>query len=424
VTQRPRAAIVVTGSELVRGERTDLNGPFLAQQVLSLGFEPARITIVGDRSEELEAALREGLEADLCLVTGGLGPTHDDRTVELLAKAAGRALQVDLDLEREIEAVSRAVAERLRRPYTDFAAGVTKQATLPEGAISLGLVGTAPGMVLDEVGAVAVVLPGPPAELARLWPVALETEPLRRLLARARPPGRRVLRFFGASESAVARALAEAGGDGNGVEATICARDFEIHVDLLVEEGADARADELAAALRAPLARYLFAEDERPVEELVLGLCHARGLTLVTAESSTGGLVAARITSVPGASQSFRGSVVAYADDVKQDELGVSEALLREHGAVSAETAAAMASGARARLQADVAIAVTGIAGPSGGTPEKPVGLVFLHAETPDASRGIEFGFPGDRESIRQRATVAALHLARRVLSQTGDERV
>jgi nicotinamide-nucleotide amidase len=424
VTQRPRAAIVVTGSELVRGERTDLNGPFLAQQVLSLGFEPARITIVGDRSEELEAALREGLEADLCLVTGGLGPTHDDRTVELLAKAAGRALQVDLDLEREIEAVSRAVAERLRRPYTDFAAGVTKQATLPEGAISLGLAGTAPGMVLDEAGAVVVVLPGPPAELARLWPVALETEPLRRLLARARPPGRRVLRFFGASESAVARALAEAGGDGNGVEATICARDFEIHVDLLVEEGADARADELAAALRAPLARYLFAEDERPVEELVLGLCHARGLTLVTAESSTGGLVAARITSVPGASQSFRGSVVAYADDVKQDELGVSEALLREHGAVSAETAAAMASGARARLQADVAIAVTGIAGPSGGTPEKPVGLVFLHAETPDASRGIEFGFPGDRESIRQRATVAALHLARRVLSQTGDERV
>jgi nicotinamide-nucleotide amidase len=424
VTQRPRAAIVVTGSELVRGERTDLNGPFLARQVLSLGFEPARITIVGDRSEELEAALREGLEAELCLVTGGLGPTHDDRTVGLLAKAAGLALQVDPDLEREIEAVSRGVAERLRRPYADFAAGVTKQATLPEGAISLGLAGTAPGMVLDEAGAVVVVLPGPPAELARLWPVALETEPVRRLLARARPPGRRVLRFFGASESAVALALAEAGGDGNGVEATICARDFEIHVDLLFDAGAEARADELAAALRAPLERYLFAEDERPVEELVLGLCRARGLTLVTAESSTGGLVAARITSVPGASESFRGAVVAYADDVKRDELDVSEALLREHGAVSAETAAAMASGARARLRADVAIAVTGIAGPSGGTPEKPVGLVFLHAETPDASRGVEFTFPGDRESIRQRATVAALHLTRRVLSQTSDERV
>ena len=120
---------------------------------------------------------------------------------------------------------------------------------------------------------------------------------------------------------------------------------------------------------------------------------------------------------MPGASESFRGAVVAYADDVKQDELGVSEALLREHGAVSAETAAAMASGARARLRADVAVAVTGIAGPSGGTPEKPVGLVFLHAETPDASRGVESSFPGDRESIRQRATVAALHLARRVLA-------
>ena len=421
---RPRAAIVVTGSELVRGERTDLNGPFLAQQLLSLGLEPARILIVGDRPDELQSALGEGLQADLCAISGGLGPTHDDRTVELLAAAAGVELAVDPELEQEIEAISRGVAERLKRPYADFVPGVRKQATLPAGAISLGLAGTAPGMVLDTGSSVAIVLPGPPAELQRLWPRSLETEAVRRILARAKPPGRRVLRFFGASESAVARALADAGGDGEGVEATICARDFEIHVDLLVEPGAEARAEQIATGLRTPLERYLFAEEERPIEEIVLALCRERGLSLATAESCTGGLVAVRLTSVPGSSDVFRGSVVAYSNEVKADELGVPEELLRTYGAVSAQTAAAMATGVRERLAADVAISVTGVAGPDGGTSEKPVGLVFLHAETPEASRGIEFSYPADRESVRRRSAVAALHLARRLLSQTYDEPV
>jgi competence/damage-inducible protein CinA-like protein len=421
-TLRPRAAIVVTGSELVRGERTDLNGPFLAQEALSLGLEPARITIVGDRPNELEAALRQGLEADLCLVTGGLGPTHDDRTVELVAKAAGRGLVLDPDLHREIGDVSRAVAERLRRPYADFEDGVRKQATLPEGAISLGLAGTAPGMVLEAGRAAIVVLPGPPAELRRLWPRALSTGPVRRVLEQARPPGRRVLRFYGASESAVAKALADAGGDGEGVEATICARDFEIHVDLLVEPGAGERADDIERGLIEPLARYLFTRDERPVEELVLGLCRARGWTLATAESSTGGLLAGRLTSVAGSSDVFVGGIVAYANEVKERELRVSASTLAEHGAVSPETAAAMAAGVRARLHTDVGISVTGIAGPGGGTPQKPVGLVYLRAETPERGGELEFNFPADRESIRRRATVAALHLLLRVLAQNGDE--
>jgi nicotinamide-nucleotide amidase len=410
---------VVTGSELVRGERTDLNGPFLAAQALSLGLEPARITIVGDRPDELEDALREGLEADLCVVSGGLGPTHDDRTMELLARVAGARLMVDADLEREIEAVSRRIAERLRRPYADFAPGVRKQATLPEGARSLGLAGTAPGVVLGFDGRTAVALPGPPHELRRLWPAALETDEVRAVLARARRPGRRVLRFYGASESAVARALDEAGGDGDGVEATICARDFEIHVDLIVDPEGEKRAAELAGHLRARLDSYLFAEDERRIEEIVLDLCRVRGLSLATAESCTGGLVAGRLTSVPGSSDVFVGGIVAYADEVKQRELDVPESLLAEHGAVSAEVAQAMAVGARGRLDADVAVAVTGIAGPTGGTPEKPVGLVFLHAAGPDGERGLRFELPGDRDSIRSRSAVAALHLVRRVLSQS-----
>ena len=416
---RPRAVVVVTGSELVRGERTDRNGPFLAAQALSLGLEPARITIVGDRPDELEAALRDGLRADLCLVSGGLGPTHDDRTIEVVARAVGRRLVVDEDLEREIEGVSRRIAERLRRPYADFAAGVRKQATLPEGARSLGLAGTAPGVVLGVDGRAAVVLPGPPAELRRLWPAALVTEEVRAVLTRTQPPGRRVLRFYGASESAVARALEEAGGDGRGVEATVCARDFEIHVDLVVDDGAAARADELAHELRTRLGEYLFAEDERGVEEIVLQLCRARGLSLATAESCTGGLVAGRLTSVPGSSDVFVGGVVAYADAVKERELAVPAALLAEHGAVSAEVAEAMARGAQTRLGADIGVAVTGIAGPGGGSPEKPVGLVFLHAEGPDAGRALRFELPGDRDSIRSRSTVAALHLVRRILSQS-----
>jgi len=390
--------------------------------VLSLGLEPARITIVGDRPEELEAALADGFRADLCLVSGGLGPTHDDRTIELVARVAGRPLVVDEALHEEIGAVSRSIAERLRRPYADFEPGVRKQATLPEGAVSLGLAGTAPGVVLQADPAAVVVLPGPPPELQRLWPRALETEPVRRVLERARPPGRRVLRFYGASESAVAKALADAGGDGDGVEVTICARDFEIHVDLLVEPGAAERAAELERTLVSPLEHYLFTRDERPVEELVLALCRSRGWTLATAESCTGGLVAARLTSVAGSSEVFAGSIVAYANEVKEHELGVPAAVLAEHGAVSAEAAAAMATGVRAALDVDVGVAVTGIAGPGGGSPEKPVGLVYLHVETPDGAGALTLDFAADRETIRRRATVAALHLLRRQLTQSRHE--
>jgi nicotinamide-nucleotide amidase len=412
-------AIVATGSELVRGDRRDRNGPFLAHAVLSLGLDPARITIVGDDPADLEAALRDGLRADLCIVSGGLGPTHDDRTVEMVARAAEVEVAVDEGLEAEIEAVSRSYAERLGRPYADFAHGVRKQATLPVGAVSIGLAGTAPGFVLQSAGAALVVLPGPPGELQRLWPGALETEPVRDVVARARPRGRRTLRLYGVSESTVARTLHEAGGDGDGIEVTVCARDFEIHVDMLVEPGAEQRADALSTALREDHDRYAFSEDERPVEEIVLALARALGLTIGTAESCTGGLVAERLTSIPGASDVFRGGIVAYADVVKEDELGVPADVLSQHGAVSAETAAAMARGARDRLGADVGLAVTGIAGPGGGSPEKPVGLVYVHAETPDASRGVDFSYPADRESIRRRAAVAVLHLARRLLSQS-----
>jgi nicotinamide-nucleotide amidase len=247
---------------------------------------------------------------------------------------------------------------------------------------------------------------------------------MRALLARTRAPGRRVYRLFGVSESAVARALDAAGGDGNGVETTICARDFEIHVDFVVEPGADARADELERDFIGGVDEYVYGRDERGVEEHVLELCRARGLTLGTAESCTGGLVAARLTSVPGSSDVVAGGIVAYSNELKERQLGVSAELLSRHGAVSAEVAAAMAHGARDRLGVDVAVSVTGVAGPGGGTPEKPVGLVHFHAVTPDGELGRDFTFPGDRAAIRARSVVIGLHLVRTLLVGSREEAV
>lgn len=411
-----RAAILVTGSELVRGDRTDLNGPYLARWLLPLGIEPAEVRIVGDDPADLAAALAGGLSRDLLVVSGGLGPTHDDRTVELLARTAGLPLLLDRGLEARIEGVSRAFAARTRRPYADFATGVRKQATLPEGAVVVGLAGTAPALLLEIGSCLTVLLPGPPRELQELWPAAIELEPFRRLLERAAPRTRRVLRFYGVGESAVAQAFAAAGGEPVGVEVTICARDFEIHVDLLVAPGSEQAADELSAALCAPLAEHLFAQSDRPIEELVLERCAERGLTVATAESCTGGLVAARLTSVAGSSAVFLGGVVAYANAAKEAELGVPAETLRSHGAVSAETARAMALGARERFSAALAVSVTGIAGPGGGSERKPVGLVNLCAAGAGGELAVELQLPGDRETVRRRATAAALHLLHRLL--------
>jgi nicotinamide-nucleotide amidase len=414
-----RAAIVASGSELVRGDRSDRNGPYLAADLLRRGVEPSRITIVGDDPADLEGALREGLTYDLLVVSGGLGPTHDDRTIELLARAAGVGLHVEDELETAIDELSRSVATRLQRPYADFVPGVRKQATLPNGSEWVGLVGTAPAVVLPLGDRVAVALPGPPRELQALWPRVCETEPLRALFARVVAPRRRVLRLFGISESSIAKALADAGGDGDGVDVTICAREFELHIDLFVDPGADARADELEQAFETAAGRYVFSRDERSTAELVVDLLRDRGLTLGTAESCTGGLVAARITDVPGSSDVFLGSIVSYADSVKRDRLGVPDDVLAAHGAVSSETAEAMAAGARAALGVDVAVSVTGIAGPGGGTEEKPVGLVYLHAVGPDGELSRRLDFPGDRETIRLRAAVAALHLVRRLVTKS-----
>ncbi len=352
------------------------------------------------------------------MISGGLGPTHDDRTVELLARVTGRALLVDGELEAEIDGVARAVAERLGRPHADLATGVRKQASLPEGAISLGLAGTAPALLLEHDGRVAVALPGPPGELRRLWPNVLAAEPFRKLVARAKPVEERVLRFFGVPEALVAETVEAAGGEREGLELTICARNFEIEVDLLVGPGGEKQAAEVEAALEARFAAELFARDDRSMAELVLDRCRDLGLTLATAESCTGGLVAAELTEIPGSSDVFVGAVVSYANEVKESALGVPEALLTTHGAVSEEVARAMAEGARRRLGADLAISVTGVAGPGGGTAEKPVGLVYVGVSGPEGTEVRELRLSGSRREIRERATAVSLHEVRRLLAR------
>jgi competence/damage-inducible protein CinA-like protein len=420
----PTAVVLVTGTELVRGGRVDENGPFLARELSSRGIEPERVSVIGDRPERLEAALREALQHDLLVTSGGLGPTHDDRTIELLAKATDRPLAVDPALEREIGGVVRVLAERFRRPFSELEAGVRKQATLPEGGVSLGLAGTAPGVLLETGSALAIALPGPPGELQRIWRTALERPELQEVFARAQSPAHRILRFFGLPESAVAGVVEQAGGEADGLEVTICAHDLEVQLDLVFPSGGAGQAERVVAALREAHPRALFAEDERAVEEIVLDAARERGLEIATAESCTGGLVAARLTSVPGSSDVFVGGVVAYEDRVKRDALGVSADVLERYGAVSAEAAAAMAAGARRTLEADVGVSVTGVAGPGGGSEAKPVGLVYLHAETPDDSHGVELRLPGDRDAVRRRAAASALHLLRRLLTQVRHEGV
>jgi nicotinamide-nucleotide amidase len=418
----PRAAVLVTGSELVRGGRVDENGPFLARELASRGVEPERISVIGDRPDHLETALREALTLDLVVTSGGLGPTHDDRTIELLARAAGRELRVDPELEREIEGIVRGLAERFRRPYSELEAGVRKQATVPEGGISLGLAGTAPGVLLQTDSALAIALPGPPGELQRIWHNALERTELQQLLARARHPSHRIMRFFGLPESAVGRVVEKAGGEAEGLEVTICAHDLEVQVDLVIPSGSEEQADRVAEALRASHPDALFAEDEQAIEEIVLADSRAQTWDIAAAESCTGGLVSARLTSVPGSSDVFRGGIVAYDDEIKLELLHVPADVIERHGAVSADTAEAMAHGAAEALGTEVAVSVTGVAGPGGGSPEKPVGLVYLHALTPFVSRGIELRLPGNRDAVRRRAAASALHLLRRVLAQSRHE--
>jgi nicotinamide-nucleotide amidase len=426
-----RAGIVVTGTEVLTGRVADRNGPWLAERLEEAGVDLAHIVIVGDRREDLRAALQFMAAAglDVVLTSGGLGPTADDLTTEVVAESQGRELVWDADLQARIEEIVAPFQRRWRNVDPEaMRAGARKQATVPAGATVLPPIGTAPGLVVPPApgrpSPTVVVLPGPPRELQPMWQAALAGGALREVFRGAHEYRRRTLRLFGIPESEIAETLREAGRAGvalERLEITTCLKRGEVEVVTRYEPGEEGAYDAFVELVRARHGDTLFSEDGMTVDEQVAGLLRggdgAQARTIATAESCTGGLLAARLTDLPGASDYVRGGLVAYANDVKTALAGVSDELLARHGAVSPEVAQALAEGARIRLQADVGVGITGIAGPGGATPEKPVGLVCISVAGPGESvLTRELTLPGSRADVRERATTVALHLVRRAL--------
>ncbi|MGE2722227.1 competence/damage-inducible protein A [Mycolicibacterium celeriflavum] len=419
-----RAGIVVTGTEVLTGRVQDLNGPWLADRLLELGVELAHITMCGDRPGDIEAQLRflaaEGV--DLIITSGGLGPTADDMTVETVARFSGRKLVLDNRLEEMIgNIVTRLMA---RFPDVDpeaVRAANRKQALIPEGADVIDPVGTAPGVVVPgrDGTPTVIVLPGPPRELQPMWPIALQTAAVQEAIAGRTVYRQEMVRMFGVPESALADTLRDAERDITGfdrLEITTCLRRGELEIVTRYEPEAAQVYTGLMTLLRERHAGAVFSEDGSRVDEQVARLLTGR--RIATAESCTGGLLAARLTDLAGSSAYVAGAVVAYANDAKSELLGVDPALIETYGAVSEPVAEAMAAGALNRFGADTAIAITGIAGPGGGTAEKPVGTVcfsLILAEGTTVTRSMRM--PGDRADVRERSTTVAMHLLRRALS-------
>jgi nicotinamide-nucleotide amidase len=415
-----RAGIVVTGTEVLTGRVRDRNGPWLADRLLELGVELGHITICGDRPQDIEAQLRFMADqgVDLIVTSGGLGPTADDMTVEVVAHFRGLELVLDEALEDRIAEILRPLMKRFRYWDPDaIRAANRKQALVPEGAVVIDPVGTAPGLVVPGEP-VVVVLPGPPRELQPMWEVALATEAVQAAIAGRTRYSQHTLRLFGLPESALAETLREAETqieDFDRLEITTCLRRGELEMVTRVEPDAAAVYEALEAFVREHHPRELYSTDGARVDDLVAELLGGR--RIATAESCTAGLLAARLTDRPGSSDYVAGGVVAYANEAKSGLLGVDPLLIERHGAVSEEVAEAMADGALLRFDADTAVAVTGVAGPGGGTAEKPVGTVcwcVRLGEGRSLSRTLQL--PGDRADIRDRSTTVAMHLLRRLL--------
>jgi nicotinamide-nucleotide amidase len=415
-----RAGILVTGTEVLSGYVTDRNGPWLSERLADLGVEVEEITVVGDRPEDLEGALRhmrdQGL--DLIVTSGGLGPTADDLTAEVVGRFAGRKLVLDEEMEEKIDQIIARYARRLRFDPEAVREANRKQAMVPEGAVAIDPAGTAPGLVVPADGQVVIVLPGPPRELQDMWPRALAAEPAQQVLGRAQPYTTMSIRMFGIPESELAKALREIADEGvalDQLEVTTCLRGGELVTDVRHRDGSEEAAEGLRAGLAERLGQFTYTESGESIEEVVFRLLGDR--TIAVAESESGGLLAGRLTLRPGSSQWFAGGVVSYSNESKAKLLGVDPKLIESKGAVSPEVAEAMADGAIERIDANVGCAVTGIAGPDGGSEEKPVGYVCFCAKTAAGERlARDPVLPGSRTDVRERSVVVALHLVRYLL--------
>lgn len=422
-----RAGIVITGTEVLTARTADRNGPWLSEQLQAAGFDVAWITTVGDRPDDLLAALRWQRDqgAGLICTTGGLGPTEDDLTAEVVSRLQERPMALDEALEGRIWAILEPLLKRW--PELDPEAlrhSNRKQALVPDGATVLEPVGTAPGLVVPAPagrdGPPVLVLPGPPRELQAMWPAALATEPIRTLLSATLEYRWSMLRMFGIPESEIAETLRVARDSGIAIdemEITTCLRRGEVEVVTRSEPGQDRLHDHWIAFVRERHADTLFSDDFKLIDEIVPELLDERGWTIATAESCTAGLLAARLTESAGASVRVRGGLIVYANDVKSALAGVDPDLIEVHGAVSTQVAEALADGARSAVGADVGVGITGIAGPDGGTEEKPVGTVCVSVSQADGRRLTRrVRMPGSRSDVRDRSTTVAMHMIRRLL--------
>jgi nicotinamide-nucleotide amidase len=415
-----RAGIVVTGTEVLSGHVTDRNGPWVSERLGELGVEVAHIVCVGDRPEDLGAALgfMASEEMDLVVTTGGLGPTADDLTAEAVARFAGREMVLDCGMEERIAEILRGFARRLRFDADALRDANRKQAMVPEGATTVDPAGTAPGLVVPADPFTVIVMPGPPGELHAMWDEAISKPAARAVLDRAEPFRTGTLRLFGMPESELAKTLREVESevDLEPLEITTCLRGGELVVDVRYRDGGDTAWERLRVAIRERHGRFLYSDDGTTLGEQLAALL--AGKRVAVGESCTGGLVAKLLTDRPGSSGYFAGGVVAYSDDAKQRLLDVDPKLIASDGAVSPAVAEAMADGALARFEADVACAVTGIAGPDGGSEEKPVGYVCFCVKAADGAKiARDPVIPGtDRGTIRDRSAMVALHLLRRLL--------
>ena len=416
-----RAGIVVTGTEVLTGRVADRNGPWLADRLLELGVELAHITICGDRAADIEAQLRfmadEGV--DLIVTSGGLGPTADDMTVATVARFCGHELALDAELENKIAAILKKLMSRIGTGDFDAVrAANRKQAMVPVGAVVMDPVGTAPGVVVPGKPTV-VVLPGPPRELQPMWQTAVGIPAVQDAISGRTIYRQDTVRMFGLPESGLAETLREAEQDLPGfasLEITTCLRRGEIEMVTRYEPDAADAYQRLVEFLRDRHWQQIFSDDGTTVDDQVAQLLSER--RIATAESCTGGLLAARLTERPGSSAYLAGGLVAYANEAKTDLLGVDPELIDAHGAVSEPVAEAMAAGALRRFGADTAVAITGIAGPGGGTQDKPVGTVcFTVALADGGSSTRTLLLPGGRTDIRERSTTVAMHLLRQALS-------
>jgi nicotinamide-nucleotide amidase len=416
-----RAGIVVTGTEVITGTITDRNGPWISQRLGELGVEVAHILVVADRPDDLEAALRflAAERVNLIVTSGGLGPTADDLTAEVVARFAGQELVLDEGMENKIADILAGFARRLGFDLDALREANRKQAMVPEGATTIDPAGTAPGLVVPvDDGPTVIVLPGPPRELHSMWEPALGTGAAQAVLKRAEPYAGAMLRLFGVPESEIAKSLLEIEGEGvatDRLEITTCLRKGELEIEIRHRPGAEAELEALIEGIEARHGRFLFSRDGSTIDDQLAELLE--GHKIATAESCTGGLLASRLTELDGASAYVQGGAVTYSNEAKTEVLGVPTEVIAEHGAVSPEVAEAMADGALDRFEADIAVGITGIAGPTGGTEEKPVGYVCVCVKTSGGGKiARDPVIPGTRADIRERSALLAMHLVRRLL--------